>query len=64
MITEAEAAAMIGVRPHTLAVWRSTGRYDLSFFKPTPRTVLYERREVEAFCRRNRIRRGAALVGI
>jgi hypothetical protein len=28
-----EAAAYIGVKPSTLEVWRSTGRYDLPFEK-------------------------------
>lgn len=32
-LTEKQAAVAIGVKPSTLAVWRSTGRYNLPFLK-------------------------------
>jgi len=31
LLTDTEAAAYLNVRPHTLAVWRSTGRYRLPY---------------------------------
>lgn len=33
LLSEKEAAADLGVKPHTLAVWRSNKRYDLPYLK-------------------------------
>ena len=33
LLNEKEAAALLGVSPGTLSVWRSTGRYSLPFLK-------------------------------
>ncbi|MBE3123710.1 MAG: helix-turn-helix domain-containing protein [Planctomycetes bacterium] len=33
LLNEQEAAAYMGLKPNTLAVWRSTGRYGLPFLK-------------------------------
>lgn len=32
-VGDKQAADALGVKPNTLAVWRSTGRYNLPFFK-------------------------------
>lgn len=32
-LTDKQAAAAVGVKPSTLAVWRCTGRYNLPFLK-------------------------------
>ncbi|WP_409302880.1 helix-turn-helix domain-containing protein [Pseudomonas sp. KCJK8993] len=32
-VDDKQAADVLGVRPNTLAVWRSTGRYNLPFLK-------------------------------
>lgn len=32
-LTELEAAAYVGVKPHTLATWRSTRRHAIPFIK-------------------------------
>jgi excisionase family DNA binding protein len=42
------AAAYLGVRPHTLEVWRTTRRYDLPFVK-VGRLVKYRRADLDAF---------------
>lgn len=33
LLDEPEASAFIGVKPGTLSVWRSTGRYGIPFIK-------------------------------
>jgi len=43
-----EAAAMLGVTPGTLTVWRRTGRYPLPFVK-VGRLVRYKIEDVQAF---------------
>lgn len=47
-----EVAELLGVTPHTLAVWRCEDRYDFRYVK-VGRLVRYEVKEVEAFIRRN-----------
>jgi helix-turn-helix protein len=42
------AAAYLGVKPQTLAVWRCTGRYDLPFEKIGAR-VRYRQSALDAF---------------
>lgn len=48
LLTTDEVADILGVDPHTLAVWRCTGRYDLPYVK-TGRLVRYRRPDVDAF---------------
>ena len=46
--TPEQTAEMLFVSPHTLAVWRSTGRYDLPFVKFGWK-VRYKKDDIEAF---------------
>lgn len=48
LLTPQEAAAILGISPGTLEVWRSTGRYDLRYIK-VGRRVMYRVQDVEAF---------------
>ena len=54
LLTEAEAAGFLGVEPKTLAVWRSTKRYDLAYIK-VGRLVRYQRSDLAAFLQSRRI---------
>ena len=48
LMTESQVAELLGVRPHTLAVWRSTRKVPLLYVK-VGRAVRYRRTDVEAF---------------
>ena len=48
LLTADEVADILGVDPHTLAVWRCTGRYPLPYVK-TGRLVRYRKADVEQF---------------
>lgn len=48
LLSEASAAAVLGVNPGTLAVWRCTGRYNLPFIK-IGRKVRYRRADLDAW---------------
>lgn len=48
LLTERQVAELLGVRPHTLAVWRSTRKVPLLYVK-VGKAVRYRRRDVEAF---------------
>ncbi|WP_312477625.1 helix-turn-helix domain-containing protein [Stutzerimonas nitrititolerans] len=50
-IDDKQAAAALGVRPATLAVWRSTGRYNLPFLK-VGRLVKYRLSDLAEFLAR------------
>ena len=50
-LTDLEAAEYLNVKPATLAVWRSTGRYNLPFVK-VGRLVRYRLRDLEQFMAR------------
>lgn len=52
LLPPAEAAPYIGVQEQTLAVWRSTGRYNLEFIK-VGRLVKYRRASLDDFLARN-----------
>ncbi len=52
LLNERETAALLGVSPGTLAVWRSTRRYPLKFVK-IGRRVRYRPSDVEAFAAAN-----------
>jgi excisionase family DNA binding protein len=46
LLSEDQAAAYLSVRPQTLAVWRSTGRYGLPFVR-CGRLVRYRRADLD-----------------
>ena len=48
LLTREEAAARLGVKAQTLAVWASTGRYSLPFIK-VGRLVKYRQADLDAF---------------
>ena len=43
-----QAAQFIGVKPQTLSVWATTGRYQLPYIK-VGRSVRYRKSDLEAF---------------
>lgn len=49
MLTEAEAAEYLAVKPQTLACWRSNGRVALPFVRLSPKAVRYRLSAVEQF---------------
>ena len=48
LLTPEEVADLLSITPHTLAVWRSTGRYNLPFVK-AGRLVRYLTEDVMKF---------------
>jgi excisionase family DNA binding protein len=48
LLTEQQAAAVLGIKPTTLQVWRSTARYALPFVK-VGRLVRYRRSALDQF---------------
>jgi excisionase family DNA binding protein len=48
LLTRAEAAAYLSIRPQTLAVWACNGRYPLPIVR-VGRSVRYRRRDLDAF---------------
>ena len=48
LLTPEQAADILCVSPHTLAVWRSTGRYNLQYIK-AGRLVRYKQEDLIAF---------------
>ncbi|MGC8592347.1 helix-turn-helix domain-containing protein [Acidithiobacillus sp.] len=52
-INEAQASAVLGVRPATLCNWRCTGRYALPYIK-TGRLVRYRTRDLAEWIARRR----------
>ena len=57
-LNETEAADYLEVKPHTLATWRTTGRYSLPFVKIGSK-VRYRREALDAWLK-SRIVGGAA----
>ncbi|MBM70852.1 MAG: DNA-binding protein [Haliea sp.] len=53
LLTPEQVAETLGVTPHTLAVWRSEGRYELPYIK-TGRLVRYLVEDVQAFIQARR----------
>lgn len=51
LLTDAEAAAYLTIKPHTLAVWRTSGRYRLVYVK-CGRLVRYRKSDLDAFLAR------------
>jgi hypothetical protein len=54
LLTEVEAAHFLGLEPKTLAVWRCTKRYPLSYIK-VGRLVRYYRSDLVAFLDSRRV---------
>ncbi len=48
LLSTPEAAEYVGSQPHTLEVWRSTGRYRVPFVK-IGRLVRYRRADLDAW---------------
>jgi len=48
LLDEQQTAAILGLSPGTLSVWRSTGRYELAFVKIGAR-VRYRRCDLDAW---------------
>jgi len=48
LITREEAAALLGIKPDTLAIWASTKRYALPYIK-IGRSVRYKLSDVQQF---------------
>lgn len=48
LLTEAQAAEFLGVKPASLQVWRSTKRYQLAYIK-VGRLVRYRQSALQAF---------------
>jgi excisionase family DNA binding protein len=53
LLTRPDAAKYIGVKPQTLAVWASTGRYGLPFYR-VGTLVRYDRADLDAWLARNK----------
>ena len=53
LMDPSETSQLISVAQGTLAVWRSTGRYDLPYVK-VGRLVRYRRTDIEAWLNRRR----------
>ena len=58
LVDEKEAARILDISPGTLAVWRSTGRYNLRFLK-VGRNVRYRRADLEAWLEKRTRETGA-----
>lgn len=54
LLTEAETAAWLGLKPETLATWRSTRRYALAYVR-VGRSIRYRRRDIECFLRKRTV---------
>ena len=54
LLSREQAASYLGVRPNTLAVWASTGRYDLPMVK-IGRCAKYLRSDLDSFIERNTV---------
>ena len=48
LLTPDEVSNLLGVKKHTLAVWRSSGRYNLPFIK-AGRLVRYRQSDLDQF---------------
>lgn len=53
LLTPDQTASRLHVTPETLAVWRCTGRYNLTFVK-VGRKVLYDEKDVADFIERRK----------
>jgi excisionase family DNA binding protein len=51
LLSEDQAAELLGVKPQTLSLWRSAGRYDLPFVR-VGRLIRYRLADLEAWLER------------
>ncbi len=56
LLNEDQASEVLGVKPGTLQVWRSTKRYPLNYVK-VGRNVRYRLSDIEAFLKRQTVNR-------
>jgi excisionase family DNA binding protein len=49
LLTTAEAAAFLGIKRETLAIWRCTKRYNLPFVRVGKRLIKYRKSDLIAF---------------
>jgi predicted site-specific integrase-resolvase len=54
LLNRVEAAEFLGVRPQTLAIWATTGRYGLTLIK-VGRLAKYRRSDLEKFLERRTV---------
>ena len=54
LLTAAETAKRLGIQEQTLAVWRSTRRYDLAYVK-VGKAVRYAESVIDAFIEKNTV---------
>lgn len=54
LLSRSEAAQLLGVTPHTLAVWASSGRYQLPYVK-VGRAAKYNLADLQAFIAANTV---------
>ena len=54
LLTEGEAAELLGVTPQTLSIWRCTRRYSLAWIK-CGRLVRYKLKDIEKFIESRRV---------
>lgn len=59
LFSDDQAADYLSVKKHTLAVWRTTGRYNLPFVK-IGRSVRYRKSDLDAFVDRRTVGAGHA----
>ena len=59
LVSRHEAAALLRIRPQTLACWATTGRYSIPFVK-IGRRVMYRLADIERFISDNLIMQEAA----
>lgn len=54
LLAPADAASYLDVKEHTLAIWRTTGRYNLPYIK-IGRKIRYRQSELDAFLERRTV---------
>lgn len=59
LLSESQAAELLGLRPGTLQVWRSTRRYPLRYVK-VGRYVRYRQSDIDAFLASRTVEQEAA----
>lgn len=57
LLTREQAAAYLSIKPQTLAVWKTTGRYQIPVIK-VGRSVRYRRRDLDAWLESRRLNGG------
>jgi excisionase family DNA binding protein len=54
LLNRSEAAEHLGIKPQTLAIWATTGRYGLPFIK-VGRLAKYRQRDLDKFLERRTV---------